>query len=193
MTGVTMTEALAVADVVERWRSSYEAADAAGLKALWDREHVPLTYLPTERDQVLTTWDAISTYYDRVCSGIVVREWRVWDVVVDVIAETSAFAVAHTGFTYRVRADAQAAEQYWEGRVAFNFQRRDGAWKLIHYEDSTLWDWVVPLLFEWQAPRVAEAEAAVRAGDSARALALLAALRTPPGLSALTTIARPKA
>jgi len=192
MTGVRTADTAAVADALERWRSRYEAADAAGLKALWDREHVPPTYLPTEREKPLTSWTEISAYYDHICDAIDVQTWRVWDVTVDVISETSAFAVASTDFTYRVRADTQARQQYWQGRAAFNFQRRDGAWKIIHYEDSTLWNWVLPLALEWQAPHLAEAEAALRAGDSARALSLLAALRTPPGLDALTAIARPR-
>jgi len=194
MTSATTADLQTVADVVEQWRARFEASDAEGMKALWDRDHAPLTYLPTEREKVMTNWSEINDYYDRVCGSLDVTEWRVWDVIVDLISEQSAFAFAfaYTDFIYQSRMNREAGDQYWEGRISFHVHRRDGAWKIIHYEDSTLMQWMIPLVSRWQATRIDAIEAAVRSGDSALALDLLGALRTPPSFGDLTAIARRK-
>lgn len=180
-----------VEDVVEQWRARFEASDASGMKELWDQGHAPLTYLPTERETAMTSWPDINDYYDRVCGSLKVKEWRTWDVVADVTSDTTAFAFAYTDFIYQSAAQPGAGDQYWQGRISFHLIRSDGgAWKIVHYEDSTLMQWMLPLVQEYQRPRLQAIASLVKSGEKEKALAALSALQEPIPFTELTSIAK---
>lgn len=186
-----MDDRTLIANIPERWRACFEASDAEGLKALWAKDHTPLTYLPTERDAVFTTWQEIADYYDRVAGGLDVIRWRVWDVVADLVTSDTGFAFAYTDMYYRSKAQPDAGDQYWQGRVSFHAKRTADGWKVVHYEDSTLMQWMLPLAQQYQAPRLDALAEAVRAGRQGDALAAIEALRQPIQFWELTAVAKP--
>lgn len=187
MTSVTNSPA----DVVERWRSCFEASDAEGLKSLWLQDHPTLTYLPTEREAVMTSWPDIEAYYNRVAGSLNVVRWRIWDVVSDVTSDNSAFVFAYTDMYYESKVQSEKGRQYWQGRVSFHLTKAAGEWKIVHYEDSTLMQWLLPLVSELQLPRLREVVDAVRSGNSDEAIRLLDALAEPVPFYELTAIAQP--
>jgi ketosteroid isomerase-like protein len=133
---------------VETWRQVYEAADPQGLKNLWCRDDRKVSYLPTENATILRSMAEIDAYYDRVCEALTdlgVR-WSVWDLSVD-LEENADMAVA------TCYVDMDSADLYWQGRACFIFKRQADAWLIVHYEDSTLYNWILP-----QASRYVEGE-----------------------------------
>ncbi len=184
-----MSDANEVRAIVEQWRTRYEASDAAGMKDLWDESHTTLTYLPTESPTVMTTWQDIAAYYDNVCGSLKVKEWRTWNVIADVISPTSAFAFAYTDFIYESAALPDISH-YWEGRISFHFKRVGDRWKIVHYEDSTLMQWQLPLVRELQKPMIEEIEEAIAATQVERALELLRQLAKPIKFGAPTSVAK---
>lgn len=178
-------------DVVERWRSCFEASDAEGLKSLWLRDHPTLTYLPTEREEVITTWANIAAYYDRVTGVLDVVKWRTWDVVADVVSPDTAFAFAYTDMYYKSKAQPELGRQYWQGRVSFHLKKSGDEWKVIHYEDSTLMQWMLPLVTELQRPSLQQAIDQIKGGKLDDAIRTIEALTEPIPFSRLTSIAQP--
>jgi hypothetical protein len=126
-----------------------------------------------------------------VAGGLNVVKWRIWDVVSDVISDDTAFAFAYTDMYYVSKAQPDKGRQYWQGRVSFHLKKSAGEWKVIHYEDSTLMQWLLPLAAELQLPRLREVADAVRAGNSDEAIRLLDVLAEPIPFYELTAIAQP--
>lgn len=185
-----MTDREKVAAVVESWRANFEASNAERLKSLWAQDHPVLTYLPTEAELPLTKFADIAAYYDHATTVLRIREWRTWDVVVDVMTPDTAFAWAFTSMAFQAP-DAEGhppGDHYWQGRVSFTMLKRGGEWKIVHYEDSTLMQYMVPVAQSLQRSTVEKAASLIAAGNGDQAIALLQALLQPIAFGALTHI-----
>ena len=176
-----------IAAVVESWRRHFEASDADGLKGLWAQDHPRLTYLPTEAEKPLTTFAEISAYYDTPTAVLQVDRWRTWDVVVDVMTADAAFAWAFTSMAFRATAEGHPpGDHYWQGRVSFTLLKRGGAWKIVHYEDSTLMPYLVPIAQDLQRPIIDQGISLIETGQANASVALFRSLLDPIAFGRLT-------
>jgi uncharacterized protein (TIGR02246 family) len=174
-----MSDTARVAAVVESWRQAFEASDAEGLKALWAQTHPGVTYQPTERETPLTSFSEISDYYDQACTLLRSKAWRIWDVQVDVLSPDTAFAFALMDMLVEANDPQQPGEHYWQGRVSFVLTKRDGDWKIVHYEDSTLNRYLVTAAQRVQRPSLEKCISLIQAGQPGPCLPLLVQLMEP--------------
>ncbi|MET0657577.1 MAG: nuclear transport factor 2 family protein [Steroidobacteraceae bacterium] len=177
-----------VAAVVDARRRSFVESNAPGLKSLWAQDYPSLSYLATEQQDVFTTWEDIARYYDFACGILRTKDWRVWNLQVSLLSPTSAFARAQMQFLYDCLApDHPPGLHLWRGRISFGFIRQDDHWKIVHYEDSTLLQWVLPLAQRFQRPLLDQAIELINDGDRGGALALLEKLKEEIAFPQLTS------
>ncbi len=124
---------------LEAYRQAWLSTDIEKFKALWDESHDTLTFMPMERFKVLRNWDEIVAYWQSILPLTEMVRWEVVDPVIDFLGDDYAWVFAEDKFAYRVKNDFQEGEQAYEARTNFVFRRKDGDWKLIHYEDSIQW------------------------------------------------------
>lgn len=185
-----MTDEDQVAAVVENWRRAEEASDAEGLKALWAQTHSRLTYQPTELEAPLTSFAEISDYYDRACGSVRSKVWRTWDVVVDVLSSNVAFAFAPMDMLFQTE---NCDEQYWKGRASFIMIKVNCDWKIVHYEDSTIMQYFVPIVYRVQHPIVEKCISHVESGRLQQCADLLHEMLRPIPPGKLAEAMRPPA
>ena len=143
-----------ILDVLESYFSSYEKLEFDTCRKIWDSTHPKLTWKPTEDEEAMVDFDAISTYLD-ANHAIDLQVFRPSEVkVIDFVRDDVAFVFAHMICKFDVPDSEQtrsAQEQglmtfapgdkvRWKGTASFVLHKVDGSWKLIHYEDSTPWD-----------------------------------------------------
>lgn len=142
---VTEADRRQIEELVRQHGRNFVKQDAGAQKGLFDADYPNLTYLPTEADDYLTSFGAISDYYDRVCTGFAPSDWRIDKLTVDFPSENVAFALCRVLVDYSILGNVSsgmlvpfhAPKGYWEGRCRYVFRRSPGGWKIIHYEDST--------------------------------------------------------
>jgi hypothetical protein len=145
-----------VIEVLDRYFAAYEKLDLDVCKAIWDTEYPALSWKPTEREDAMTDYAEIERYLDGN-HRIDLHDFRPSSYkVVDVIRPDVAFVFAHMICRFDIPDNAATRKEYeqgglvwgpghqvrWKGAASFVLHKRDGAWKLIHYEDSTLWNLV---------------------------------------------------
>lgn len=177
----------AIAAVIERWRAAFADTDADRLKTFWAHDHDGLTYLPTEARVPMTGFAEICAYYDAICAMLTLREWRVWDVLIDCPVPDIACVRMLMDMTYEAHAAGHPeGEHYWQGRAFVVLRRSGGEWKFIHYEDSTLMDYMPPLVQAVQKPVLEFALSLIREGNTDDAQTAIRALMEPIPTAALT-------
>lgn len=162
------TENEEIVRVVETWRDVYEAADPQRLKDLWYRDDPKVSYLPTEAAAFLRSMAEIDAYYDRVCEYMTDHKFKfsVWDLSVDV-EDSAAMGFATCYF------DMDSASLYWQGRASFTFKKKDDKWLIVHYEDSTLYNWILPQASRYVEEKLKAVRGAVSRNEREEAERLL--------------------
>ena len=164
--------------LLHAWRDRFAANDTQGLKALWARDYPRLSYHPTERITPMLSWTEIEAYYDNLSRTLSKTEWRIWNEFVDPISEEAAFARTDLEMVYEATFAGHPTGRYrWTGRAAFSLVKQDGAWKIIHYEDSTYLFELLPLVKKFQAPLMDRVAEHIGRSDFTAAMAALEALR----------------
>ena len=129
----TQQEKQQVEAVIEVWRSAFEAKDMDRLKGLWDQGYPQLLYIAEENNDHLGDWAAISKYYDAIPGLVETMDWKIDNLMVDVIGD---FAYAY--HTFLVKAEAKDIDNplVADGRNTFVLRKTGGQWKIIHYHES---------------------------------------------------------
>lgn len=145
-----------VTDVLDRYFAAYEKCDFAICKDIWDAKYPSLSWKPTEDEDAMTDYAAIAAYLDGN-HRIDLHDFRPSSYkIVDLVRPDVAFVFAHMICKFDIpdNADMRAAFEQngfpwapghqvrWKGTSSFVLHKTDGAWKLIHYEDSTPWNLV---------------------------------------------------
>lgn len=127
-------ERAAVVQVIDRWRSAFNALDPDALCALWDQTYPHIVYQPEEFPDALHGWREVESYYRAVVKiAQNLRDQSLTDLEMDLFGELAW--VYHRG---RVTFDIVGKAESVPGEVRHTFILRkvDGAWKIIHYHES---------------------------------------------------------
>ena len=126
-----------VVAVIEEWKAALSRNDVARVKRLWDQDYSNLLYIAEENNDAVKGWKGVSDYYDGLAKAVRRADWRVDNLVVDVIGD-AAFAYC----TFVVKAliagvdNGKDREMVFDGRDTFVLHHKGGQWKIIHYHES---------------------------------------------------------
>lgn len=142
---MTTADRQAVEAIVRQHGQNFIAQDAAAQVALFDEGYPGLTYLPTESDTYLSSFEQVRDYYVRVTKSFAPSAWRVEDLTIDFPAPDVAFALCRVFVDYTIHGPVSggllvpfhAPVGYWEGRCRYVMRQTPAGWRIIHYEDST--------------------------------------------------------
>lgn len=130
--------------VMDRYFTSYEKFEFDVCRSIWDFEHENISLKPTEIAEPLTTADQISEYFD-ANFNIELEIWRPTNIrIVDPIRDDVVFVFTDMVCRFKTLHESPhfpaGSEVRWKGVSSFIFHKKDGDWRLIHYEDSTPWN-----------------------------------------------------
>ncbi len=184
-----MTAKAEINTVIEEWSNSFRDGDAERLKAIWAQDRENLTYLPTEYQEPMRTWAEIAGYYDHLCAFVIRQTSEISDIVIDVLTDEVAFARLSWSVTFDAApADYPPGKHHWTGRSAFCFLKTEGAWKVVHYEDSTFLFELFPLIRRFQAGKLDKVAELIESDDRSGAIEAVESLRTEIKYTDLSTI-----
>jgi hypothetical protein len=130
-------ERFPVDELLAAWSRGWTSGDAKGLAELWDQDYANLTFLPTERDDAIRTWDGVREYYEQLVATFKPDTWTTSDVIVDRLTPEIVFLRTKMRMEYRLADFEGEPASFWRGRCQQTWRWNGSAWKLIHKEDST--------------------------------------------------------
>jgi ketosteroid isomerase-like protein len=171
-----------VIEAVEKWRQAFEATDPEQLKGLWERDHPTVSYLPTESSTILRAMADIDAYYDNMCQILkdLAFRWHVWDLCVDTVEHAIAFADCYF--------EMNSPLSYWQGRASFIFKKKADGWRLIHYQDSTVMDWMLPAASRYIETKLQGIGTALSTSELAEVERLIGEANRPIGMADLPKV-----
>ena len=134
--------------VIQAWVSSFAVADMDGVKAQWDQDYPQLIYIAEDVNDPMTDWASISQFYDAIPPNVESMDWKIDNLMVDVIGDA-----AYAYCTFLVRAKVKRTDDVLvakggsevkridhalvaDGRDTFILRKTGSRWKIIHYHES---------------------------------------------------------
>lgn len=123
--------------LLAEWSRGWTSQDAEALAALWDRDYEGITFLPTERDDPIRTWDGVLEYYRQLVGNFRADTWTTSDTTVDRLTPELVFLRTKMRMEYRLPDFEGEPSSFWRGRCQQVWRWNGSDWRIIHKEDST--------------------------------------------------------
>lgn len=142
--------------VLDTYFDAYEKLDLDVCKNIWDFSYPKLSWKPTEDPHAMTDRESIEQYLDNN-HRIDLQLFRPTEYkIIDVIRPDVAFVFADMVCKFAIPENPETRAAHdagalrwapghqvdWKGTASFVLHKRDDEWRLIHYEDASLWDLV---------------------------------------------------